>query len=148
MIVLAKIGLGIVGTMAVAGVYAFHDGVARVDVDENRPGGDHVHLWLPAAVVPMVMHTVPDRELAKASRQAREFMPVARLVAHELGRLPDSTLVEVQDGKEHVRVSTHYGAIQIDVTDPDEDVHVKCPLATIEDITAQIAEARPDTDNR
>jgi hypothetical protein len=149
MIMLAKIGLGIVGTLAVAGAYTFRDGVMRVDVDEHHAGGDHVHLWFPAAAVPMVMSAVPDRELAKATREAREYMPVARAVAHELGQLPDTTLVEVQDRNEHVRVSTHYGAIHIDVTDPDEDVHVVCPLATIEDITKQIAEARPDeSDNR
>jgi hypothetical protein len=144
MIMLAKIGLGIVGTLAVAGVYTFRDGVMRVDVDEHHAGGDHVHLWFPAAAVPMLMSAVPDRELAKASRQAREYMPLARAVAHELGQLPDTTLVEVQDRNEHVRVSTHYGAIQIDVTDPDEDVHVVCPLATIEDVTAQLAQAQPE----
>jgi hypothetical protein len=143
MIFLAKLGLGVVGTIAVAGVYTFRDGVMRVDVDEARANGSHVHLWLPAAAIPEVMRLVPERELHRASHEAREWMPLASAVAHELGRLPDSTLVEVQDDKEHVKISTHNGSIKIDVTDPDEDVHIACPLATIEDITQQIGEAGP-----
>jgi hypothetical protein len=144
MILLAKVGLGFVGTLAVAGVYTFREGVMRVDVDEHRDGGSHVHLWLPAAAVPMVMHIVPQHEMEKAARQAREYMPVARVAAHELGKLPDSVLVEVKDADDHVVISTHNGAIKIDVTEPDEEVHVLCPLATIEDITQEIAETRPE----
>jgi hypothetical protein len=143
MIFLAKLGLGVVGTIAVAGAYTFRDGVMRVDVDEARENGSHVHLWLPAAAIPEVMRLVPERELHRASHEAREWMPLASTVAHELGRLPDSTLVEVQDAQEHVVISTHNGALKIDVTDADEDVHIVCPLATIEDITQQIAAARP-----
>jgi len=143
MIMLAKIGLGALGAVVMTGAYTFREGVIRVDVDEYRPNGDHVHLWVPAAAVPIVMHLVPEQELHKAMRDAREWMPVARVAAHELGRLPDSTLVEVQDGAEHVLISTHNGAIKIDVTDPQEAVHVVCPLDTIEDVTEEIANARP-----
>jgi hypothetical protein len=145
MILLAKIGLGFVGTVALTGAYTFREGVMRVDVDENRSGGDHVHLWMPAAAVPMVMHFVPARCMHGATRDAREWLPVARAVAHELGRLPDSILLEVQDGEQHVLISTQDGAIKIDVTDPEETVHVLCPLATIEDVTEEIAEMRPGT---
>jgi hypothetical protein len=143
MIMMAKLGLGVVGTLAVAGAYTFHQGVIRVDVDEYREGGSHVHLWAPAAVVPTALHFVPQREVDRAMREAREWMPTARLVARELGKLPDSTLVEVQDADEHVRVSTQDGALRIDVKDADEDVHVMVPLATIEDVTDQIAAGRP-----
>jgi hypothetical protein len=143
MIMMAKLGLGVVGTLAVAGAYTFHQGVIRVDVDEYREGGSHVHLWAPAAVIPTALHFVPQREVDRAMREAREWMPTARLVARELGKLPDSTLVEVQDADEHVRVSTQDGALRIDVKDADEDVHVMVPLATIEDVTDQIAAGRP-----
>jgi len=143
MIMLAKIALGVVGTVAVTGAYAFRDGVVRVDVDEAGSGGSHVHLWAPAAAIPMAMRLVPQRELDRASREAREWMPVVRTLAREIGKLPDSVFVEVQDGDEHVRVSTVDGALKIDVTDHDEDVHVVCPLATIEDVTGQIAGVEP-----
>ena len=53
MILLAKVGLGVVSTLAVAGIYTFREGVVRVDVDEYRENGSHVHLWLPAAAIPI-----------------------------------------------------------------------------------------------
>jgi len=140
MILLAKVGLGIVGAVAVTGAYTFREGVMRVDVDEYRANGSHVHVWLPAAAIPMAMQLMPRRDMQKAFREGREFMPVARAVAHELGRFPDSVLVEVKDGDEHVTISTHHGAIRIDVSQPDEQVHVVCPLATIEDVTQELAE--------
>ena len=138
MIMLAKVALGFAGTLAVAGAYTFREGVLRVDVDEYRDGGSHVHLWLPAAAVPMVMDAVPRRHFIEAAQQAQEWMPVARIAIKELAKLPDSTLVEVQDGHEHVLISTQNGAIKIDVTDPEETVHVLCPLATIEDVSSII----------
>jgi hypothetical protein len=142
MILLAKVGLGVLGTIVATGAYTFREGLLRVDVDEYRQGGSHVHLWLPAAAIPMAMNFVPRREFEKAARDAREYMPIARAAAHELGKLPDSVLVEVKDGEEHVVVATKDGAIKIDVSDPEEQVHVLCPLETIEDVTQEIAENR------
>src|SRR6202035_1040875 len=83
MIMLAKVALGFAGTLAVAGAYTFREGVLRVDVDEYRDGGSHVHLWLPAAAVPMVMDAVPRRHFIEAARQAQEWMPVARIAIKE-----------------------------------------------------------------
>ena len=59
MMILAKLALGTATTLMVAGVYAFREGTVRVDVDEHREGGAHVHLWAPAAVVPMALRFVP-----------------------------------------------------------------------------------------
>src|SRR4029077_14767188 len=67
MILLAKVALGFGTTLAVAGAYTFREGVLRVDVDEFREGGSHVHMWVPAAVVPMALHVVPKHHLHHAS---------------------------------------------------------------------------------
>jgi len=82
MILLAKVGLGFATTVAVAGAYTFHQGVIRVDVDEFRSGGSHVHFWVPAAVVPTALRFVPQQHLRHASREAREAMPIARALFH------------------------------------------------------------------
>jgi hypothetical protein len=66
-------------------------------------------------------------------------------LAHELGKLPDSVLVEVKDRDQHVIVSTQGGAIKIDVTDQEEQVHVTCPLSTLEDLTREVAEKTSDS---
>lgn len=141
MILLAKVGLGLATTVAVAGAYTFHQGVIRVDVDEFRSGGSHVHMWVPAAVVPMALHFVPQQHLRHASREAREAMPIARAMFHELRNYPNTTFVEVKDGEQHVRIATEGGHLAIDVTEPGENVHLRVPISTVEDTFAQLERA-------
>ena len=138
---LAKIGLGFFGTVAVAGAYTFHEGIMRVD--EDRVDGRHVHVWVPAAIVPMAMHVVPSRHLKHAVAQAGPWLPTVRALSKELKKYPDAELVEVEDANQHVRIRTHNGRLLIDVTAPDETVHVACPLAMIEDVSRQLEAQGP-----
>jgi hypothetical protein len=143
MLMLAKIGLAGVGTLALAGVYVFHEGTIRVDVDEHFSGGSHVHVWVPAALAPMALHFVPDDKLRDAEEHADEWLPVVRAATESLKQHPEANFVEVQDSEEHVQVRTHEGKVQIDVTDPEEDVHVACPISTIEDVVEQLSARAP-----
>ena len=143
MMLLAKAALGLGGTLVLAGAYTFHEGVIRVEVDEYRSGGSHVHLWVPAAAVPMAMHFVPGEHLRHASEQAREALPVLHAIVKELKKYPDADFVEVVDHEQHVHVRTLGGKLQIDVDAPDERVHVLCPLSAIEDVTGHLEEHAP-----
>ena len=141
--ILAKLALGAVGTLAVATVYTFREGTIRIDVDENRAGGSHIHFWVPAAAVPAAMHFVPDDKLSEAASRAQEWLPLVQAVAGELRKYPDTTFVEVKSADEHVEVSVRNGKVQIDVTDHDEDVHVAVPISTIEDVAENIGSRAP-----
>jgi hypothetical protein len=143
MLLLAKAALGLGGALVVAGAYTFHEGVIKIDVDEYREGGEHVHVWVPAAVVPMVMHLAPQKELRHAARQAKEFLPAARAMAKELRKYPDAQLVEVLDGADHVQIRTHDRKLQIDVNEPKETVHLLVPLATLDDVLEQLDSSDP-----
>jgi len=143
MMLLAKAALGIGGTLVLAGAYTFHEGILRVDVDESCAGGSHIHVWLPAAAIPMAMHLVPRGHMCLDSKEAREALPILHAVVKELKKYPSTDFVEVFDGDQHVQVRTNLGRLQIDVTAPDENVHVLCPLATIEDVTDQLEDASP-----
>jgi len=132
--ILAKLALGAVGTLAFATVYTFREGTIRVDVDEHRPGGSHVHFWVPATVVPAALHFVPDEKLQEAADRAHEALPLAKIVAEELQKYPNADFVQVDSDSEHVKVSVHGGKIYIDVKDAGDDVHVAVPVATIEDV--------------
>ena len=143
MVLLAKAAFGLAGTLVLAGAYAFHEGVIRIDVDEYRSGGSHVHLWVPAATVPMAMHFVPSKHMRYASEQSREALPVLHAIIKELKKYPDADFVEVVDHDQHVRMRTHEGKLQIDVDARDEKVHVLCPLSTIEDLTTQLEKRGP-----
>lgn len=143
MMILAKLGFGVASTVVFASVYTFREGVIRVDVDEHRDGGSHVHFWVPAAAVPMAMHFVPREHLRKAASHASEFMPLVQIVTKELRRYPDTTFVDVEEGDDHVRVSTVGTKLQIDVVNPKENVHVAVPLTTVNDVAAQLAANAP-----
>jgi hypothetical protein len=138
---LAKIALGFFGTAAVAGAYTFHEGVMRVD--EDHSDGRHVHVWIPAAIVPMAMRVVPSRHLKRAVARAGPWLPTLRALSKELKKYPDAELVEVEDANQHVRIRTRNGRLLIDVNAPDETVHVACPLAMIEDVSRQLEAQGP-----
>ena len=143
MILLAKAALGLTGTLFVAGAYTFHEGVIRIDVDEHREGGSHVHMWVPAAAIPMAMHLVPREHLRNAAEHSREFLPIARAFVKGLEKYPDVELVEVMDGEQHVQIGTRNGKLQIDVEAPDEQVHLLVPLSTLDDVTSQLEVNEP-----
>lgn len=141
---LAKAALVLGGTVAFATAYTFHEGVMRVDVDESRGnGGEHVHLWLPAAAVPIAMHFTPRQYLQRATERSSEWLPVAREAAKELGKYPDAELVDVHDSEETVHIRTSGGKLLIDVRGPEENVHVACPLAMIQDVVSQLEANAP-----
>jgi hypothetical protein len=141
--ILAKLALGFASTMVFATVYTFREGTIRIDVDDHRDGGSHVHFWVPAAAVPMAMHFVPKEHLREASSHASEFLPLVQIVTKELRRYPNTTFVEVEDGADHVRVSTVGTKLQIDVVNPEENVHIAVPLSTVNDVAAQLANSAP-----
>ena len=143
MVLLAKIALGFGATVAMAGAYTFHEGVLRVDVDETHGKGSHVHVWVPAALVPMAMHFVPRRQMMHAGDHAGKFMPLVHAVAKELQKYPEADLVEVRDGRQYVHIRTHDGKLVIDADEPGQTVHVSCPLATIDDVSRELAAFAP-----
>jgi hypothetical protein len=140
---LAKLALGFCGTITVAGAYTFHEGIMRVDED-SISDHRHVHVWVPAAIVPIAMHVVPSRHLSHATAQISPWLPTIKALTKELKRYPDAEFVDVQDANDHVRIRTRNGKLLIDVTERDETVHVTCPLAMIEDVSRQLEAQSPE----
>lgn len=138
MMLLAKVALGVSGTLAMAGAYTFHEGVIRVDVDQRCADGDHIHFWVPATVVPLALHLAPSKDMDRVAQQAAQFMPMLRTLTKELEKYPDVKFVEVDEPGQHVEIQTHNGKLQIDVHDGEDNVHVLCPLATLRDVADQL----------
>jgi hypothetical protein len=136
-----KVALGCLGTLVLAGAYTCHEGILRVD--EDHGDGRRVHVWVPAAVVPMALHVVPRDYLADAARNAGPWLPTVRVLAKELAKYPDAELVDLDSDNEHVHIRTHLSTLLIDVQSPGENVHVACPLATIEHVAQELAADSP-----
>jgi|SRR5579859_217229 len=144
MLILAKAALGLGATMAIAGVYVFHEGVIRVDADEHRAGGSHVHFWLPATVVSLGMHFMPKDPLNHTTAEVRPFLPALREVAKELEKYPNVELVDVADAREHVRVAMVDGKLRIDAVSWDGDVvHVSVPARVLRDVADELEAEAP-----
>jgi hypothetical protein len=143
MLLLAKAALGLGAMVAVAGAYVFHEGVIRVDVDQNRRDGSHVHVWVPATVVPVGLAVVPRSKLEKAACQVRPFLPMLRELSKELKKYPDAELVDVHDSGEHVRVSVRGGRLTVDAVDHGDNIHVSFPVETISDIADRLEADAP-----
>jgi hypothetical protein len=144
MLILAKVALGLGATMAMAGAYVFHEGVIRVDVDESRAGGPHVHFWVPATIVATGMHFMPKDQLNHTTREMRPFLPALREVAKELENYPNAELVDVSDARDHVRVAMVDGRLRIDAVSGDGDVvHVSVPERVLRDVADELEEKAP-----
>ena len=144
MLLIAKAALGVAAALALTTAYVFHEGVIRVDVDENRDGGSHVHLWVPATAVSGGLHVVPRHYIQHAAEHSRPYLPVLREVAKELQKYPNAELVDVRGADhEHVRISICDGKLYIDAVDQDQNIHVAVPTATIVDVVDRLEEAAP-----
>jgi hypothetical protein len=144
MLMLAKVALGLGATAAMAGAYVFHEGVIRVDVDEHRDGGSHVHFWVPATVVSTGMHFVPSEKMKQAAAQVRPYLPAVREMAKELEKYPDAELVDVASGQDHVRVAMVGGRLRIDAVSEDGDVvHVSVPAEVLRDVADELESKTP-----
>jgi hypothetical protein len=125
-----------------AGSYVYSQGLIRVSVHEKRPGGDHIRLAVPGAIVPVALAFVPAREIGKhMPAEARQHLPVIEAALNELQRLPDCTLVKVDGPGEHVRIRVENGLMVVDVDDHEDEVHVTLPLSSLHSVMAKIGQA-------
>jgi hypothetical protein len=144
MLILAKAALGLGATMAMTGAYVFHEGVIRVDVDEHRAGGSHVHFWVPATIVSVGMHFMPKNQLNHTTAEVRPLLPALREIAKELEKYPNVELVEVTNARDHVRVAMVDGKLRIDAVSADGDVvHLSVPAQVLRDVADELEERAP-----
>jgi hypothetical protein len=144
MLILAKAALGLGATMAMAGAYVFHEGVIRVDVDEHRAGGSHVHFWVPATIVSVGMHFMPKNQLNHTTAEVRPLLPALREIANELEKYPNVELVDVTNARDHVRVAMVDGKLRIDAVSGDGDVvHLSVPARLLREVADELEERAP-----
>ena len=141
MILLAKLGIGVLGTALVTGAALSSEGFIHVNVNEKAADGHHINLIVPAALVPVGLKFVPRQHLAEAAQNLRANMPLIDAALPALEQCPDGVFVEVTEPGEHVLVAKSGGSIVIDVNDADDVVHVSVPLRAAESAIHEIAAA-------
>lgn len=125
-IVSAAFAVLILSWVALIGAVYAWGGVATVRV-QDRQEGVNLYVPVPMALVDAAVTTssfvVPEEEWLDLDVELGEWGPMLHAMLDELDKLPDCTLVEVEDGPTHVRVFKEGGALKVQVD--DEEVHVK-----------------------
>lgn len=133
-------------SVGAAGALVINEGVIRVHVQEKHEGGENIHIIVPAAIVPLGLAFVPEKQWQRAAREIRMAAPILQAVAAELYRLPDTVFVEVRDGDTHVLVQKIGSSIVVDVDSDDETVHVSFPIRTLFRVANRFKSIKPDPD--
>lgn len=130
-------------TVVVGAVVAYHAGAVRVSVEEKNPGGQRVHLVVPAVAVPPALALIPSDILQRKAEELRPWLQAIRIASRELERTPDFVLVEVFDSDEHVRITKRGGALFVDVNSAQEDVHLEVPLEMVRSVAERLSVRLP-----
>jgi len=141
MIFLAKLGIGAMSTVLVAGAALSSEGFIHVRVHERQADGTHLNLIVPAALVSAGIRFVPSERLAEASQNVRPYLPIIDAAIPALEDCPDGVFVEVTDNDEHVVVAKRGSSIVVDVNDHGDIVHVSVPLRAAQSSIHEIAAA-------
>ena len=141
---LVAVLLFLTGTTVVLGAVAVvQDGAVRVSVQEKKPGGEHIRLFVPAVIVPPVVRLIPEEEIARHAKELRPWLPAIRIASKSLAEAPDAVLVEVKDEHDHLVITKKGRTLLVDVTSPDADVHVAVPLGMVNSIAERLEESAP-----
>ena len=118
----------------IGAVYAW-GGVMTVHV-QDRHEGFNLYLPVPVAVVDAAVATgglvLPREQLLDIDVDLGEWEPMVRGIVEALNDCPDFTLVEVQNGSEHVKVYKENGVLKVDVDEDDVRVRVAVPTSAVE----------------
>ena len=140
MILLAKIGVGLLGTAVVTGAALSSEGFIHVKVHEKHAGGTNVNLVIPAALLPTALHFIPKEQMHVNNGDLQQALPIIDAAVPALEDCPDGVLVEVKDPGEHVLITKSGSSVLIDVNDPGDEVHVSVPLRAAQSTIHVIAE--------
>lgn len=125
------VGLTVVvllATVILAVAVAYAAGAVDVSVREKKPGGDRIHLILPALPIELCLRLIPRAQFSHVHSQLQQWLPAIKAASEELERCPDATLVEVHDREDNVTIMKRGAYLIVNVDSRDETVHVSVPL--------------------
>jgi hypothetical protein len=107
--------------------------IIRVAVTEHGDDPVSFDVALPGAVLAaglmLAPRVMPEEARLEIREQLGEWGPMVSTLADDLARQPDFTLVEVDDGRDHVEVHKRGRHLVVSVSSDDADVDVQVPLS-------------------
>jgi hypothetical protein len=133
----------VLGSFLLGAVVIYDAGAVRIRVHEKKPNGENIHLILPAIAVPAALRIAPERDLRRASKDVRPYLPAIKIAAEELAKCSDGPLVQVINPKERVSIVKQGDSLVIDVDSRDETVHVSFPLKMVHSVARRLEAMGP-----
>lgn len=121
--------LAVTATVGAAVAAVYRSGTVAVDFQEED--GSRIRVGVPAALVRIAIHFVPDSLLEEAAAEARPFVPAVRAGWSELRRAPDFVLAEIDTGSEEIRIEKRSRRFRVRVDSPDVKLAVELPMRTV-----------------
>jgi len=88
-------------------------------------------LWLESGVAMIPLEGLPLDDIPEEGRQA---LKAAAGIVHELGKIDDATLVEVETDEETVLITKRGKRFRVEVRSPEADVDIEMPISTLESL--------------
>jgi hypothetical protein len=127
------------GVTLFLGLVAYSQGAMIVYVRQKNPDRFPIFLPIPALLVTETVGFIPPRELRKASRDLRQWLPAIQAASRELQQVPDGVLVEVTNPRERVLISKQGDDLLINVDDEAETVRLSFPVNSLSSIAERLA---------
>lgn len=128
----------------VAGFFYLFFVAEQVSVQASEPHGDSIRISFPASFVSLALGLSKPRFIIASRQQRAEieaWKPAIRAAADEISRHPDIPLIEVVDGRDHVRVVKEGGRLRVLVDSSNGDsVRVDIPARVVERIIGDLSD--------
>lgn len=117
-------------------------GLVTVKVNEPKPDGTNLYLPVPAGLVYLGIDLLPlldkDHHMQKARKEMGAWGPFAAAALQALEDCPNAVLVDVQDGKETVKIVKEGHTIEVRVHSADGNVQISLPAHLFSKVAHQL----------
>ena len=136
-------GILILGSGFLLAASIVQTGLVTVKVNESGPDGTHLYLPVPAILVHAGMTVLPALVQEDVWEEVRadlgEWGPVAAEVLRAVEDSPDAVLVEIENGREHVRIEKDGRTLEIRVRDGRDSFEISVPASLLGRVAREIA---------
>ncbi len=136
------IAIGIAGFMSfscMVGFYAFHSGIAVIDV-RDKVEGKHVFIPVPVGLLNHGINMLPGQMLHQVRGELGPHHRIIQKLSTELEKIPDTDFVEIRKSNERILISKSGRNLIIDVDTPNESVYVRVPIRSTGALIAKLAD--------
>lgn len=143
LIFMAACGLLLMGSGFLLAASIVQTGLVTVKVHESGPDGTRLYIPVPAALVHAGMSVLPELIEEDVWEEVRtdlgDWAPVAAEALRAVEDAPDAVLVDIENGRESVRIEKDGRSLEIRVRDGKDSFEISLPASLLGRVAREIA---------